>query len=150
MKQIICIVCLFAILLAGCAAEQVQTPTQAAQTIPDGDYSHGIYKLTFKTKLVSNNSVGNDWSITYAHNGQPIENGYTITQSLEIFSFQSIEIEVREKDKIDDVGTGTMAVAICDGGKGKTEITVTETNGCFKGNTAIWEISCEVELVDKK
>lgn len=150
MKRSICIVCLLALLLAGCAAEQVQIPTQTEPIIPKVDYTYGIYELTFKTKLISNDSVGNDWSFTYTYNGQTIESGYTITQSLEIFSFQSIEIEVREKDKIDDVGTGTMAVAICDGGKGKTEITVTETNGCFKGNTAMWEVSCEVELVGKK
>jgi len=150
MRQIICIVCLLALLLAGCAAEQIQTPTQTAPTIPKGDYSYGIYKLTFKTKLISNDSVGNDWSFTYTHNRQTIESGYTITQSLEIFTFQSIGIEVRENDKFDDVGTGTMAVAICEVGSGKTEITVTETNGCYKGNTAVWEILCEVELVGKE
>ena len=146
----ICIVCLLVLLLAGCAAEQVQTPTQTELTIPEGDYAYGIYELTFKTKLISNDSVGNDWSFTYTHNGQTIKSGYTIEQSLEIFTFQSIGVEVREDDKIDDVGTGTMAVAICEVGSGKTQITVTETNGCFKGNTAVWEISCEVKLVGKK
>ena len=150
MKRSICIVCLLALLLAGCATEQAQTPTQAEPTIPEGDYTYGIYELTFKTKLISNNSVGNDWSFTYTHNGQTIKSGYTIEQSLEIFTFQSIGIEIREDDKIDDVGTGTMAVAICEGGSGKTQITVTETSGCFKGNTAVWEISCEVKLVGKK
>lgn len=150
MKRSICIVCLLALLLAGCSAEQVQTPTQTEPTIPEGDYTYGIYELTFKTKLISNNSVGNDWSFTYTHNGQTIKSGYTIEQSLEIFTFQSIGIEVREDDKIDDVGTGTMAVAICEVGSGKTQITVTETSGCFKGNTAVWEISCEVKLVGKK
>ena len=150
MKRIICIVCLLALLLAGCSTEQAQTPTQAEPTIPEGDYTYGIYELTFKTKLISNDSVGNNWSFTYTHNGQTIESGYTITQSLEIFTFQSIGVEVRENDKIDDVGTGTMAVAICEVGSGKTQITVTETNGCYKGNTAVWEISCEVKLVGKK
>ena len=150
MKRSICIVCLLALLLAGCATEQVQTPIQTEPTIPEGDYTYGIYELTFKTKLISNDSVGNDWSFTYTHNGQTIKSGYTIEQSLEIFTFQSIGIEVREDDKIDDVGTGTMAVAICEVGSCKTQITVTETSGCFKGNTAVWEISCEVKLVGKK
>lgn len=150
MKRIICIVCLLALLLVGCSTEQVQTPIQTEPTIPEGDYTYGIYELTFKTKLISNDSVGNDWSFTYTHNGQTIKSGYTIEQSLEIFTFQSIGIEVREDDKIDDVGTGTMAVAICEVGSGKTQITVTETSGCFKGNTAVWEISCEVKLVGKK
>ena len=69
---------------------------------------------------------------------------------MEIFTFQSIGVEIRENDKIDDVGTGTLAVAICDGGSGKTTVTVTETNGRYKGNTAVWEISCEVKLVGKQ
>ena len=146
MKRIICVVCLLVLLLASCSTE----PAQIEPTIPADDYTYGIYKLTFKTKLISNNSVGNDWSFTYTHNGETIESGYTITQSLEIFTFQSIGIEVRENDKFDDVGTGTMAVAICEVGSGKTEITVTETNGCYKGNTAVWEILCEVELVGKE
>lgn len=150
MKRIICVICLAALLLAGCAAEQVQAPPQTEPTIPEGDYTHGIYELTFKTKLISNDSVGNDWSFAYTHNGQAIESGYTITQSLEIFTFQSIGVEIQENDKIADVGTGTMAVAICEGGTGKTQITVTETSGCYKGNAAVWEISCEVKLIGKK
>ena len=150
MKKIVSILCLLALLLTGCTTAPTETQTQTEPTIPEGDYSYGIYQLTFKTKKISNNSVGNDWSFTYTHNGQTIKSGYTITQSLEIFTFQSIGIEVREDDKIDDVGTGTMAVAICEVGSGKTQITVTETSGCFKGNTAVWEISCEVKLVGKK
>ncbi len=149
MKRFVCLVCLLALFLSACSVTE-QTPTQTEPTIPEGDYTYGIYQLTFKTKLISNNSVGNDWSFTYTHNGETIKSGYTITQSLEIFTFQSIGVEVREDDKIKDVGTGTMTVAICECGSGKTKITVTETNGCFKGNTAVWEISCEVKLVGKQ
>ena len=147
MKQIVCIACLLALLLSACGVEE---QTQTAPTIPEGNYSYGIYELTFTEKKITNNCVGNDWSFTYTHNGQTIKSGYTITQSLEIFTFQSIGVEIREKDKIDDVGTGTLKVAICEAGSGKTEITVTENAGAFKGNTAVWEISCEVELVDKQ
>ena len=144
MKRFVCLVCLLALLLSACSAPE-QTPT-----IPEGDYTHGIYQLTFKNKKISNDCVGNDWSFTYTHNGQTIKSGYTITQSLEVFTFQSIGVEVRENDKIDDVGTGTLTVAICEIGSGKTEITVTENAGAFKGNTAAWEISCEVKLVGKQ
>ena len=144
MKRTVCIVCLLALLLSACGVEE-QTPT-----IPEGDFDYGIYQLTFTEKIISNDCVGNDWSFTYTHNGQTIKSGYTITQSLEIFTFQSIGFEIREKDKIDDVGTGTLAVAICEVGSGKTEITVTENAGAFKGNTAVWEISCKVELVGKR
>lgn len=147
MKRTVCIVCLLALLLSACAVEE---QAQTTPTIPEGDYDYGIYQLTFTEKKISNNHVGNDWSFTYTHNGQTIKSGYTITQPLEIFTFQSIGVEIREKDKIDDVGTGTLAVAICEVGSGKTEITVTENAGAFKGNTAVWKISCEVELVGKQ
>ncbi len=144
MKRTVCIVCLLALLLSACSIHK-QTPT-----IPKENYSYGIYQLTFREKKISNNFVGNDWSFTYTHNGQVIKSGYTITQSLEIFTFQPIGIEVRENDKIDDIGTGTLSVATCDGGSGKTTVTVAETNGKYKGNTAVWEIICEVKLVGKQ
>ena len=147
MKRFVCIVCLLALLLSACSVEE---QTQTTPTIPEGDYDYGIYQLTFLERKISNDYVGNDWSFTYIHNGQTIKSGYTITESLEVFSFQSIGVEIREKDKIDDVGTGTLTVAICEVGSDKTEITVTENAGVFKGNTAVWEISCEVKLVGKQ
>lgn len=116
----------------------------------EGHYTHDIYELTFKARRISNNHVGNDWSFTYTYNGETIKSGHQIIQSVEIFSFQPIHVEIREDDKIDDVGTGTMSVAICDGGSGKTEITVTEKGGKYDGNTAVWEVTCEVKLVGKQ
>ena len=82
--------------------------------------------------------------------GQEIKSGFQIYQSLEIFSFQAIGVEIREDDKIDDVGTGTLHIAICDGGSGKVEITVTEKGGKYNGNTAVWEITCEVKEVGRQ
>ena len=136
--------CLIAVLLSACSMID-QEPTN-----PEDDYTYGIYQLTFKTRKISNDSVGDDWSFTYTYNGERIKSGYQITQSLEIFSFQTIEVEIREDDKIDDVGNGTIRVAICDGGSGKTEITVIEQGGKYDGNTAVWEITCEVKLIGRK
>lgn len=144
MKRLVCIACLLALLLSSCSV------VETASTIPEDNDTHGIYKLTFKTNLLSNDHVGHDWTFTYTYRGQTINSGYIITRSLEISAFQLIGVEIRENDKIDDVGTDTLAVAICDGGSGKTTVTVTETNGRYKGNTAVWEISCEVELVGKQ
>ena len=140
MKKLVWLLVL-ALLLSGCSAKEPE---------PTEHYTHGIYELTFKARKISNNHVGNDWYFTYTYNGETITSGYQITQSLEIFSFQPIQIEIREDDKIDDIGTGSMSVAICDGGSGKTQITVTESGGCYDGNTAVWEITCEVKLVDKR
>ena len=141
MKKLVWLLVL-ALLLSGCS---VKEPEET-----EGNYTHGIYELTFKARKISNNHVGNDWSFTYTYNGETITSGYQITQSLEIFSFQPIQIEIREDDKIDDVGTGSMSVAICDGGSGKTQITVTEKGGCYEGNTAVWEITCEVKEVGRQ
>ncbi len=144
MKRFVCVICLIALLLSCCSE------TEPMPTIPEGNYDYGIYELTFKTKKISNNFVGNDWSFTYTLNDQTVKSGYKITQSFEILTIYSIGVEVRENDKIDDIGIGALAVAICDGALGKTKVTVTETNGIYKGNTAVWEITCEVKLVGKQ
>ena len=129
------------LLLSGCAAQEPE---------PTEHYTHGIYELTFKARRISNNHVGNDWSFIYTYDGETIKSGHQIVYSLELFTFLPIHVEIREDDKIDDVGTGTMRVAIADGGSGKTEITVTETDGKYKGNTAVWEVSCEVKEVGRQ
>lgn len=144
MKRFVCLVCLLALLLSACSVAE-QTPT-----IPQGDYTRGVYELTFKTRKISNNYVGNDWSFTYTYNGETIKSGHKIIYPLEVFSSLPIYVEVREDDKIDDVGTGSLRIAICDGGSGKTKLTVTETDGRHKGNTAVWEITCQVKLVGKQ
>ena len=143
MKRIVCIICLLAVFLSACSVQE------QAPTFPEGRYTYGVYQLTFKEKLLSNSFVGNDWSFLYTHDGKLIESGYQITESLQLFSFANIDVEIRENDLIDDVGVGRLSVAICELGSGKTKITVTETNGLFKGRTAVWEISCEVTLVEK-
>lgn len=146
MKRMICLVCLLGFLLCGCAAEEPSDPP----VIPAPDDYSGTYQLTFQEKLISNDSVGNDWSFTYTYNDQPIKSGYTVTQPLGTISFQSVGVEVRENDKFDDVGKGTLYIAVWDGGSGKTRIAVTETNGKYKDNTAVWEIACGVTLVENQ
>lgn len=141
MKNLVWLLVL-ALLLSACSVAEPEGT--------EGNYTHGIYELTFQTKRISDNHVGNDWSFIYTYDGQTIESGSQITQSLEIFSFQSIQVEIREDDKIDNVGMGTLRVAICDGGSGKAEITVTESGDRHDGNTAVWEVTCEVKLVGKQ
>jgi len=144
MKRFVYLVCLLALLLPACSVAE-QTPT-----ISEKNYTHGIYQLTFKTKAISNDHVGNDWSFTYTCDGKTIKNGHSFTYSLEEISLLTINIMIRENDKIDDTGTGTLRVTIYDGCSGKTQVTVTETDGRYKGNIAVWEITCQVELVGKQ
>ena len=144
MKRIICAISVITILLSGCSVPKATEPEQTA------NYTQGIYELTFLAKRISHDRVGNDWTITYIHNGQTVKSGHKILLSLELFAFQAVKVEVREDDKLDDVGTGDMVVAICDGGSGKTTVTVTENGGPYKGETAVWEITCTVKLVGKQ
>lgn len=151
MKRFVCVVCVVALLLSGCTVpESTKATTEATEPETTANYTHGIYELTFKAKRVSDDSVGNDWTITYTHNGETVKSGHRVLLSLEVFTFQTIEVEVREDDKLDDVGTGDMKVAICDGGSEKTTITVTENGGRYKGETAVWEITCTVKLIGKQ
>lgn len=144
MKRFVFLVCLLALLLSACSVPE-QPPT-----ILEGNDTCGIYQLTFETKQISNDCVGNDWSFTYTYNGNTIQTGHKLTCSVEVFSFQTVTVEARENDKLDDVGTGDMTVAICDGGSGKTTITVTENGGRHKGCEAVWEITCTVKLLGKQ
>ena len=141
MKKIICIACALAFLLSACAT------TEQAPTLPQNDDTQGLYRLTFEAKQLSGTSTDDDWTFIYTHNGHPVESGYTITQSMEVFSFQSIAVTVRENDKKRNAVTDTLCVAIYDGGSVKTKVTVTEAKG-DKGSTSVWEISCAVALVD--
>jgi len=51
-----------------------------------------------------------------------------------------------ERDNPENSFTATFPVAICDGGSGKTEITVTDSNG----KTATFKVSCDVTQVGRK
>ncbi len=144
MRRFVCAACLLTLLMCACSV------TEQAPLNLEENNSYGIYQLTFQTKKIANDCVGDDWSFTYTYNGQTIRSGYTLTQSLEIFAFQTIGVKIQEKDKINDIGEGEIRIPICDGGSGKTKVTVTETDGRYKGNTAIWEITCEVKRVDKR
>lgn len=146
MKRICCLVCFVTFLLSGCLAQDCGS-TAPEQTAA---YTHGIYELTFHAKLLSNDSIGNDWSTTYTHNEKTIQSGYTILSPLGVFTFQTIAVEIRENDKLDDIGSGVLHVGICDGGSGDVQITVVENGGKYNGNTALWEITCSVKLIGKQ
>ena len=143
MKRLICSACLLAMLLSACSTTEEETPTS------EGHYTHGVYQFTIKAKKLSNDHVGNNWSITYTYGGKTIKSGYRFTYPLDVFAFLRVRVEVRENDKIDDVGTGTLRVPLYDGASDKVEVTVTETNGMYKGRTAVWEIYCQIKMLGK-
>ncbi len=134
-RKIIAFVFTFAVLLYFCVYQR--------------NYSHAVYTVSIEENLVTNHSVGNDWQKSYTCNGKIITNGYQWTVPLDTTETITIEATITEIDECCDIGNGSISIILKDGYKASTHITVTEDKGRYKGNQAIWEIVCEVELTDK-
>ena len=137
MKKLVWLLVLV-LLLSGCSVREPEE-TQS-------HYTHDIYELTFKTRKISNNHVGNEWSFTYTYNGETITTGHQIRFSLGIFTFHSIQVDVIAKAAPGNTYSATFPVAICRGGTGKTELTVTDSDG----TTATFKITCLVTQIGKQ
>ncbi|MBQ9167128.1 MAG: hypothetical protein IJX67_01805 [Oscillospiraceae bacterium] len=142
MRRILCTSIALLLLLTACSAPVQQLPPI---TEPDGDYAYSVYEFTFDTERVSGWPV-EGWDFVYIYNGEKIQSGHQILFSLELFSFHSIQVDVTERDNPKNSFSATFPVAICDGGSGKTEITVTGSNG----KTATFKVTCEVTQVGKR
>jgi hypothetical protein len=128
-------------LLAACSAPVQQIPPT---TELSGDYTYGVYELDFHIESLSGWPF-ESWDFVYTYNGEEIQNGYQVLLSVEIFTFYSVQVEVIERDNPKNSFAATFPVAICDGGSGKAEITVTDSNG----KNATYKIVCTVKQVDK-
>ena len=138
MKKIVCAAIALLLLLTGCAAP---SPTP----MPTESFTHGIYEFSFSVEQIAGEPT-DKWDFVYTYNGEPITGGHRILFSLEIFTFHSIHVDVIDKGAPGNIYSATFPVAICAGGSGKTEITVTDTSG----KTATFKISCWVTQVDKQ
>ena len=142
MKRFLCTTIALTMLLTACSAP-------AQQVLPSaelgGDYDYGVYELDFDVERLSGWPF-EGWDVVYTYNGEEIQSGHQILFSLEIFSFHSIQVDVIEKDNPKNSFSATFPVAICDGGSGKTEITVTDSNG----KTTTFKVTCEVTQVGKQ
>ena len=133
MKRLLPLICL-CILLAGCSA-----PRNQAQ-----ENEQDQYRLVFEAQLLCNDTVGNNWFVTYTYNGQKIYSGYKITVPAQESAFAILGVEVREDDKIDDVAYATLSVRLSKDESDSINLTVTEKHGRYKNNTATWKIACSV------
>ena len=122
MKRLLC-VALVLLLLAGCSV-----PEPAPIPEPEGSYTQDIYELTFSVERVSGGSARR-WDFTYSHNDETIASGYRVLLSKEVFTFYSVQVTVTEDGNPDNTYCDSFPVALCDGGSGKTEITVTAADG---------------------
>lgn len=137
MKKTICAGIALLLLLSGCTVPSITPPTES--------YSQGIYEFSFSVEQLSGDDV-DQWEFVYTHNGETITSGHQILFSLEIFTFHSIQVEVTEKGNPNNTYSATFPVAICAGGSGKTEITVTNTDG----EVSTFKILCKLTQVGKQ
>ena len=117
MKKLICAGIALLLILSGCTAP---SPTP----LPTESFTQGIYELSFSFEQLSGDDT-DQWDFIYTYNGETITSGHQILFSLEIFTFHSIQVDIIEKDAPSNTYNPTFPVAICNGGSGKTEITVT-------------------------
>lgn len=140
MKRILFIGLAVLMLLSAC-----EKPTEM---LPPGyvvseDNSYGIYEFTFSEESLSGGTPAG-WDFIYTYNGEEIRTGHQIRFPLEIFSFHSMQVKMVERDHPKNTFSATFAVAICHGGFGETEITVTDSHG--KNDTI--KVTCDVARVD--
>jgi len=142
MKRILCTSIAVMMLLAACSAPAQQVPQN---TELNGNYTYGVYELDFTVEHLSGWPF-EGWDVVYRYNDEVIESGHQVLLSLEVFTFYSVQVDMVERDNPKNTFSATFPVAICDGGSGKTEITVTGSNG----KTATFKISCDVTQVGKR
>ena len=138
MKRVICASLSLLLLLTGCT---VPAPTP----LPTESFTYGIYEFAFAVEQLSGEPT-DAWDFVYTYNGETITSGHQILYYLEIFTFHSIQVDMIEKGAPNNKYSATFPVAICAGGSGKTEITVTDTTG----TTATFKITCQVTQIRKQ
>ena len=144
MPKWVCIVCGVLMLLTGCAK---QTPPSIETMRPEESKpTDAVYTLNFTETLLHNDSVGNDWEITYTCDGRTIVSGEQWTVPHGSIPTLTIDVTVIEKDKYSDIGYGSLSVVLRDECTSSVTVTVTENGGCYRNRTARWEISCKAEM----
>ena len=142
MKRILCTSIVLIMLLTACSAPVQQVPLT---TELSGDYTYGVYELDFRIERLSGWPF-ESWDVVYTYNDEVIESGHQVLLSVEVFTFYSVQVEMIERDNPKNTFTATFPVAICDGGSGKTEMTVTDSNG----KSATFKVTCKVTQVGKR
>lgn len=137
------ILCMGVALLLLLSACSVQTQKPAGE--PEETYTPGVNEFTFTVERVSGGEIS-DWNVGYTYDGDSISSGHRILLSLELFAFRSVQVDFVDKADSDNAYSASLVVAICDGGSGEAEITVTDSDG--KAST--FRVGCKVEQVGKR
>ena len=154
MKKFISLLCGIAVLLLTGCGQQAQVyhailSSEAMRSAQQQEpqYTEGIYEVKFFAELLSNDSVGNDWSIEYTCAGERISSGKQWTAALDCVQTVTVDVTVTEDDKWPDTGTGSFLVDLQDGFETSSTIIVTEDQSRYKDHTAQWKITCKTTLV---
>ncbi len=152
MKRFICAL-LMLLMLTSCSAQTQLHPiplnTVTDQLTEAPEYTHGVYEITIVEKLLYNESVGNEWQKEYVCEGETFNSKKRWTVPLDTVKTVTIDINIIEEDKIPDIGTGSLTVDFTDGYEAVADIIVTELKIAPCKNTAHWQFTCKVKLVDK-
>lgn len=100
------------------------------------------YIITFETKLIFNQHVGNDWSFHFYFQNEEIKSGDVLQVSLS----EPIVIKtlVIENDKIPDKSEKDFSI-FPHNSSNTTEIEIKENRGRYIGNKAKWDIVCKLK-----
>ncbi|MWC28062.1 hypothetical protein [Paenibacillus sp. MMS18-CY102] len=108
-------------------------------------------KVTFvSADLVSNNHVGNEWWWGGYVNGKEIQEGDSVTLSLNSTDSISLRAEAQEQDKYPDDGVAKSSVKVSSITKATNKslnVTVVENRGRYSGNSAKWTFKFKIEKV---
>lgn len=108
------------------------------------------YTVTFQqARLVSNDHVGNEWSIAGKVANKAISEGKSINVNVDSNGSIQLYGYAVEDDKIPDEGSNTKTVKVSSiaskGSTYKVNVTVTENRGRYSGNEAVWEFTYKIK-----
>ena len=138
MRKIVCTSMALLLFLTSCTAPMPSTgPTES--------FTQGIYEFSFSVEQISGEPT-DEWEFIYTYQGETISSGHRILFSLELFTFHSVQVDVVKKGTLNNKYSATFPVAICNGGTGKVNVTVTESDE----KMATFLIVCQVTQVGKQ
>ena len=111
--------------------------------------TNGVYRMEINSRCISNDSVGNDWSKIYTMDGATIDSSIQVISPIDTKMRKTVKVKIIERDSIPDIASDEITFYLKDGEVKKTAVTVTEKNGRYRGNTAVWEIEVSVKLIKK-
>ncbi len=132
-----------AVMVGFCGCDVPQKEATVIPSTPADD----VYQLIITAELVTNDSVGEEWSKRYMCEGEVVYSGQLWTVPHGTIKQMEIETVITERDKCPDVGSGRLIVELQDGVMVSTVITVRENYGRYSGNIAKWDVTCRVERV---